>query len=598
MTTPETRLAVAHAAIAQGELASAKAHLAALLNDERLGVDAEHALAVVERRLGNFKAARAHFEATLRARPNDPYVLNNFANCLRDADDPAAAIGLYRRALEFEPKYLDALVNLGLTLKNQDRLDEARATLQRAVEVAPTQQKAWHALGVVLRDLGELDDAATALDRALTLAPGNIQALHARARVEAERGGHALKFYALARNAAPDDPEITLGYAVAKFESGQSDAAIATLEQLTASRPDWVQGHTALAQIRWQLGDTGNFARSFDAALHELPGDVALHIACFGTLMRSGRYAAVLDRLDAAKRTLEAEDLLDRYEAVCASESGDFARAEQAFARQQAGEDRGLQVAHLRHLLRTRRPDEAAREAEGIVRMPGGMQAWPYLGIAWRLLEDPRADWLDGNGRLFVQFDCEEMLPKLQRLAAILRGIHHGRIHPFDQSLRGGTQTDGHLFGRSEPEIAALRACIGAGVARYIKQLPPPDPRHPFLQQPRSGFRFAGSYSVRLRRQGFHVSHMHPEAWISCCFYVDMPASIGNDASNPAGWLQIGRPPHELGLDLPATTLVKPVPGRLALFPSIMWHGTVPFEEGERLTVVSDLVAASVQDPD
>jgi len=31
-------------------------------------------------------------------------------------------------------------------------------------------------------------------------------------------------------------------------------------------------------------------------------------------------------------------------------------------------------------------------------------------------------------------------------------------------------------------------------------------------------------------------------------------------------------------------------PARLALFPSVFWHGTRPFDDGERLTVAFDVV--------
>ena len=51
----------------------------------------------------------------------------------------------------------------------------------------------------------------------------------------------------------------------------------------------------------------------------------------------------------------------------------------------------------------------------------------------------------------------------------------------------------------------------------------------------------------------------------------------------------------ELGLDLPPIRLIEPKPGRLVLFPSTMWHGTVPFAAGERLTVAFDVRAAAIE---
>lgn len=46
----------------------------------------------------------------------------------------------------------------------------------------------------------------------------------------------------------------------------------------------------------------------------------------------------------------------------------------------------------------------------------------------------------------------------------------------------------------------------------------------------------------------------------------------------------------ELGLK-PAQ-LVEPKVGRLVLFPSTMWHGTVPFADAERMTVAFDVARA------
>jgi hypothetical protein len=61
-------------------------------------------------------------------------------------------------------------------------------------------------------------------------------------------------------------------------------------------------------------------------------------------------------------------------------------------------------------------------------------------------------------------------------------------------------------------------------------------------------------------------------------------------AGSDAGCLVLGVPPAELGLALPPLRVVRPREGHLVLFPSCLWHGTVPFDEDEaRLTVAFDL---------
>ena len=45
--------------------------------------------------------------------------------------------------------------------------------------------------------------------------------------------------------------------------------------------------------------------------------------------------------------------------------------------------------------------------------------------------------------------------------------------------------------------------------------------------------------------------------------------------------------------DCPPDHYVRPYPGLLVLFPSYVWHGTVPFESGgRRLTAAFDVVPA------
>jgi hypothetical protein len=84
---------------------------------------------------------------------------------------------------------------------------------------------------------------------------------------------------------------------------------------------------------------------------------------------------------------------------------------------------------------------------------------------------------------------------------------------------------------------------------------------------------------------GFHSVHVHPRGWISSALYLNLPGNL----SDEQGWLTLGAPPPELGLDLGPTRTVPPKVGQLVLFPSWMWHSTRPFPEGERLTVAFDV---------
>jgi hypothetical protein len=57
-----------------------------------------------------------------------------------------------------------------------------------------------------------------------------------------------------------------------------------------------------------------------------------------------------------------------------------------------------------------------------------------------------------------------------------------------------------------------------------------------------------------------------------------------------AGWIKFGEPRYPVP-GLTPERFIEPCPGRLVLFPSYMWHGTVPITGGEpRLTIAFDVV--------
>ena len=102
--------------------------------------------------------------------------------------------------------------------------------------------------------------------------------------------------------------------------------------------------------------------------------------------------------------------------------------------------------------------------------------------------------------------------------------------------------------------------------------------------------RDAESLELWLRDQGFHVNHIHPEGWISSCYYVAVPDAVKDEAAR-RGWIKFGEPALDLPLKDPVRRAIQPAPGRLVLFPSYLWHGTIPFRGATaRTTIAFDLV--------
>lgn len=451
----------------------------------------------------------------------------------------------------------------------------------------PGDARLWQVLGLAHRRLDDLAPAVEALTRAAALAPADPLIAHSVARARMEAGLSALDQFDRALALAPDDPSVIVGRAAAQLAEGEAGAAIADLETRLRRFPGWLLGHGTVARLRHAAGDPAGTTASFEEALRTEPGNGILWGAFVETLMQADRYDDALAVIARARAAVGASRTLDVAETVCIAEKGETDRADVLFAALGPIDNINVAARYLRHLLRAGRPDPASAFADQWQGRDPDHLLVPYQSAAWRLTGDPRWQWLEGDPCFIGVYDLADRLPSLAALADTLRKLHLSRHHPLDQSLRGGTQTDGALFSRIEPEIRALRQVIVEAVEAHIARLPLPRPGHPLLLARRGQIAFSGSWSVRLTGAGFHVNHVHPAGWLSSAFYVALPeAAMGGP--DHAGWLSIGEA-TELGLDLPPIRLVEPKPGRLVLFPSTSWHGTRPFSEGERLTVAFDV---------
>jgi tetratricopeptide (TPR) repeat protein len=481
----------------------------------------------------------------------------------------------------------DAMLRAGAAALQSGAHVEAVAAVEQALRSHNDNARLWHLLGLLHRNLEDLAPAVAAFAKAAELLPEDAMIAHARACVCFEAGLPAAHLFEQALRLCPSEPEVLLRHAAALMAEGRWQEASTAIDRELRQKPDWLEGHAALCRLRWELGEQDNFTRSFECALKAAPRNLNLWRAYIETFFNAHLYERALTAVGRGRSTAGRHETFDAAEAICMAELGQTDVAEALFHRLTGVGGTTIIVHYLRLLLRTGRVKEAAAIAERYAPRDPSNNIWPYLSLAWRLLGDPRWDWLEGDPRFIGVYDISEGLPPLGHLAERLRALHRRVRHPFDQSLRGGTQTEGHLFPRIEPEIRMLRQAVVQAVERHVAQLPPPRNGHPLLVQQRSPIRFSGSWSVRLSGGGRHVEHVHPAGWISSALYITVP-DAEDLGTGQAGWLSLGEA-TELGIDLPPIRLVEPKPGRLVLFPSTMWHGTRPFGAGERLTVAFDV---------
>jgi tetratricopeptide (TPR) repeat protein len=582
---PNLLFARAHQAFSAGRLEEAETLLDTVTHAIGRNAAILHLRALTAKRMGDRDTARQRFEEALRLDPRDSEILSNYGNLLADLGQLEAALDSYGKALDSRPAFVDARLNRAAALQKLERHEDALADLDAALTSGSARAHSMR--GSSLLSLGRLDEAAEAFDAALELDGGRATALAGRATVALRRGeDEAVALFERAAAARPGDSTILMKLAEA-MEFVGDPRALSTLEAVVQAQPAWIEGQMILARMRWEAGEGPEFTRGLTEALSRSPDDEPLWTALAGVL---GAAEMRLEAADAAARGQQAvggSPALALLEAIQASETGDVDRADAAFAR--VTQDLpGGRTAEARHRLRTRETQRAqALLTDELDARPWDITAWALQGVVWRLTGDDRYQWLHGQPGLVSQQRLDLSAEQIASIADLLRSLHHTRTHPIGQSLRGGTQTRGRLFDRTESEIRLLQRAIVEAVDRHWNALPKRDHRHPLLRLRDFRPRIEGSWSVRLTDGGFHVAHVHPEGALSSASYLVVPGSTGAGE----GWLEIDCPPAELGLDLGPLLSFEPQPGTLVLFPSTMFHGTRRFGSGERLTVAFDVLA-------
>lgn len=598
-----TQASQAFKLLGAGDAAAALVIARTLGADARRAPDAQHLLALCLTAVGDIDAAADAFRTALRLAPGQPAILANFARMQRQAGRLDDAIATWRQLTAARPTLADGWSNLGLTLLDAGRAEQAAEALRRAIGIDPRQARTWQALGNALRDLGDLADAEAAIRQGLAIDPQRAALWSNLAGVLRLRGRpeEAVVAYRRAAQCEPPTPAIRDATVGALIDAGAIDEARTEAERLIREHPDFVPGHNTLADLRWEYGpgpgSDEDPLQPFIAAADAAPRNHELQLGLIGFLLEARRWTDALDRLQALRRAVEHPALV-AMEANTLEAMGrtDEAALRYVEADRSLGEhDIAFVNAYVRHLLRRGRADEAATRALRALELaPDHQETWAYLATAWRLTGDPREHWLCGYHRLIELMPVDvpqgwpDMASFLADLIAALEPLHRARTEPVRQSLRQGSQTPGRLFGREDPRIAGLEQALSRSIERWIARLPQ-DPTHPFLRRAHRSIRYAGSWSVKLRTSGRHANHFHNEGWMSSAFYVQLPPSV-HQADGDAGCIQFGQPPEELGLHLPPRRVIRPIEGHLALFPSYMWHGTVPFDDAmPRITVAFDM---------
>ena len=587
-------------ALAKGDQVTAATLCERVLGEDRQSVDALNLLSLVRKRDGDAPQAERLMKDALALAPGRVDIHANLGNLYAALQRPAEAEAAYREALRQQPSFRPARIGLARLLLSRDRAAEASAEAKLLLEANAGDAEAWNVLGSAERVLGRAAEAEQGFRRALEIAPGYAVARHNLGALLASlsRNEEALEELDRAGASGLSGPELAHNRASALMALGRLDEAESLLRAGVSELPQAVALQMLLARIRYMRGDEG-FADEIRQAVARFPDVAGLRVACSQVLRGAGRLADAEHLMrDGLARSSDDPRLLAEMSALLQ----DLGDNEQAlpFAQRAVAAAPGdfrLQELVIQSLLSLGKGLEAMPLIEEArLRAPLDQSYIALEATAARLYGDPRYERLYDYERLVRRFELPvpegwSTIAEFHKdLVPVLRERHQFVAPPLDQSLRGGTQTPGGLTGDPSPVVRAFLQAIAGPISDYCEMLGT-DPGHPLSARNTGRTRITGCWSVLLRREGYHVNHVHSEGWISSAYYVEVPEEV-RDREVQSGWIKFGEPKFFVPGAVAEKT-VQPQAGTLVLFPSYMWHGTTPIHGDEpRMTIAFDAVPA------
>jgi tetratricopeptide (TPR) repeat protein len=509
------------------------------------------------------------------------------------------ALAAFQAAIKQDPNFADPYLALGQAQRKLGQLQDAQNTYRKLLRALPNNVDGYIALGSVLAESGQLADAEAPLRRALlhTQDARVLAAIHNNLAITlSSQSKHAEALESLERTQAltPDNPSLDQRRINSLYQLGRYEECLQLYRKLLERDPADSETHHAYNSLLYRLGRKEEYLASYDRAPQTreiLHGKARL-------LMLQKRVAEV----EEVYNTLLARDPLDTAAmagwANALMLTGRYREAVTAFEAviSRRGAGTGAFSGAAGAALLAGDPQKAEFFCQSALRVnPFDQTCLALLGTSWRMRSDERDEELNGYDRFIRVFDLKapEGFSSMESFNAEL-GAYLERMHPkadayLEQSLNGGSQTEGMLFGAGHALVEKLRTRIEEALFSYVSDLAP-NGEHPFLARHSKKFFYTGAWSCLMRGQGFHTNHLHPDGWISSCYYVTVPEET-KDTNTRNGWIKFGEPSLELPLKDAIRRAVQPVPGRLVLFPSYMWHGTVALQAGSpRTTIAFDAV--------
>ena len=453
---------------------------------------------------------------------------------------------------------------------------------------------------ITLHKQGQFEQAFKGYRRFLNRNPAHPDALMLGGQA-AFLAGHqkeALRWLKSAAKNYPDNPDTSYNLGVLYQSLGDTNKALDAFRAAVKAGPGFAPAHYNLAMALHELGRGEEALTHFDQTVAADPRHAEAHASKAYVLRMMGR---VPDAIKSYKTSLSLSERNAKAWVGLGSCLQEVDKLDDAFTAHRNGmavdpdyPDAASNLADV--LVQMNRPEDAIRACDSyLARHPGDSGVLAAKSIALNEAgEKAQYDALVDLERFVrpIRHDPPKGYKTIDAFNTALNNhvtSHPTLVHaPASHTTMNGKQTGTINAGKKGP-IEALEVLIENGIDQYMDVVAEVT-SHPVVAHRPENYELS-IWGTVLEGEGFQAPHIHPSGWLSGVYYPQVPKVV-EDEDEHFGWIEFGQPGPEYHFSKDTDLrLVKPEPGMMVMFPSYMFHRTIPFQSEEtRISIAFDVV--------
>ncbi|MDC1086383.1 tetratricopeptide repeat protein [Alphaproteobacteria bacterium] len=451
------------------------------------------------------------------------------------------------------PKHQFAWKVLGVLFKISGRLSDSLIATQKAVSLSPQEPEVRLNLGIIFKELGRLNDAETSYRQSIALKPNYAEAYNNLGNTLEELGKFhdAEESYKQAILFKPDYAEAYNNLGVMYEKISKLDYAETSYKKAIALKPNYAEAYNNLGNTLQELNRSDEAQASYKQAISLKPNYTQAYNNLGNILRTSKKHKEAVYYYD-----LMQNDFGTAMSLECLYIIKNYTEFYKRLSSLSSLEDMNLRVAAVSAL--------AAYQMKKKDPYPFCPNPLEFIKI------NNLADYDLSSNTLFEK---------------IIKETDKYQLTWESRTTKFGFQSPSDVFENPSKNISLLESFIQQAINSYYDKFK--SVNNILIKKWPSKYKLQGWYN-RLVKNGHHTSHIHQTGWLSGVIYlqtINMPMS-------DEGAIEFSL--H--GYDLPIMDnkyprkVHKPKRGDIVLFPSSLFHRTIPFTtDSERCVIAFDL---------